>query len=88
MIERKFIIQSEEGLHARPAAILVKALSKFDSTITLDYKGKSVNLKSILGVMSLGIPKGAEVSIKVEGETAQETMDSILEIFQNEGIGV
>ena len=55
MEKREFTITSETGIHARPATILVQAASKFSSDITLSYEGKSVNLKSIMGVMSLSL---------------------------------
>ena len=56
------------GVHARPATLLVQTASKDDSDINLEYKGKKVNLKSIMGVMSLGIGKGAEITISADGE--------------------
>ena len=61
MEKRDFNITAETGIHARPATILVQTASKFASDITLTYNGKSVNLKSIMGVMSLGVGQNAEV---------------------------
>ena len=55
MEKREFHIVAETGIHARPATLLVQAASKFNSDINLEYNGKSVNLKSIMGVMSLGV---------------------------------
>ena len=51
---KDFHIIAETGIHARPATLLVQAASKFTSDVTLSYQGKDVNLKSIMGVMSLG----------------------------------
>ncbi len=56
-----FHVVAETGIHARPATLLVQTASKFASDITLEYKGKSVNLKSIMGVMSLGVGQGADL---------------------------
>ena len=53
MASKDFHIVAETGIHARPATLLVQTASKFASDITLDYKGKAVNLKSIMGVMHL-----------------------------------
>ena len=61
MASKDFHIVAETGIHARPATLLVQTASKFASDITLEYKGKSVNLKSIMGVMSLGVGQGADV---------------------------
>ncbi|MBU6001417.1 phosphocarrier protein HPr, partial [Lactococcus lactis] len=52
---KDFHIIAETGIHARPATLLVQAASKFASDVTLSYQGKDVNLKSIMGVMSLGV---------------------------------
>ena len=59
-MEKIFKITDETGLHARPATVLVNTASKFNSEISLTYRDKKVNLKSIMGVMSLGIQQGAE----------------------------
>ncbi len=63
MAEKQFKVTAETGIHARPATILVQAASKFDSEIHLEYKEKKVNLKSIMGVMSLGVGQGVHAKI-------------------------
>ena len=55
MASKDFHIVAETGIHARPATLLDQTASKFASDITLEYKGKSVNLKSIMCVMSLSL---------------------------------
>ncbi|OIM73395.1 HPr family phosphocarrier protein, partial [Oenococcus oeni] len=60
MVSKEFTITADSGLHARPATMLVQKASEFDSKLTLKYDGKEVNLKSIMGVMSLGAGKGAK----------------------------
>uniref|UniRef100_UPI001CBABBEA HPr family phosphocarrier protein n=1 Tax=Chryseobacterium sp. GVT01B TaxID=2862675 RepID=UPI001CBABBEA len=52
MAEKQFKVTAETGIHARQATLLVQTASRFDSEINLEYKGKTVNLKSIMGVMS------------------------------------
>ncbi len=56
------------GLHARPASIAVMSASKFKSDINVHFNGKSTNLKSIMGVMAMGIPTQSEITITCEGE--------------------
>ena len=63
MASKDFHVVAETGIHARPATLLVQTASKFASDITLEYKGKSVNLKSIMGVMSLGVGQGASQGV-------------------------
>ncbi|KIL73301.1 phosphocarrier protein HPr [Bacillus badius] len=84
MMERSFTIIDEAGIHARPASILVQTVSKFSADVNLEFKGKKVNLKSILGVMSLGIPEGAEINISASGEDEAEAIQTITEVLKKE----
>jgi phosphocarrier protein HPr len=87
MAEKTFKVTSESGIHARPATTLVNQAGQFSSDITLDYNGKSVNLKSIMGVMSLGIQSGAEITIKAEGTDADEAIAALEDVMKKEGLG-
>jgi phosphocarrier protein HPr len=86
-MEKNFKVTSDSGIHARPATVLVNTASKFSSEINLEYNGKSINLKSIMGVMSLGIPEGADIKIIVEGPDAEDAMTALTETMKNEGLG-
>lgn len=86
MASKEFHIVAETGIHARPATLLVQTASKFTSEITLEYKGKSVNLKSIMGVMSLGVGQGADVTISAEGADADDAISTIAETMTKEGL--
>jgi len=86
MASKSFHVVAETGIHARPATLLVQTASKFTSEINLEYKGKSVNLKSIMGVMSLGVGQGADVTITVDGADEAEAMDAIVETMAKEGL--
>ncbi|MCI5775423.1 MAG: phosphocarrier protein HPr [Aerococcus sp.] len=86
MEKRDFHITAETGIHARPATLLVQTASKFESEIKLEYKEKSVNLKSIMGVMSLGVGQGADVTISVEGSDEQDAIAAIEDTMKNEGL--
>ncbi|QTJ33218.1 phosphocarrier protein HPr [Dolosigranulum pigrum] len=82
MEKRDYNIVAETGIHARPATLLVQTASKFSAETTLEYKGKSVNLKSIMGVMSLGVGQGSDVTITVEGEDEKEAIEAIDETIK------
>ena len=86
MAEKQFKIIAETGIHARPATTLVQAASKFDADINLEYKGKKVNLKSIMGVMSLGVGQGADITISAVGGDEQEALASLEETLKKEGL--
>ncbi len=86
MVEKQFTIIDEAGIHARPAAMLVSVANKFTSDIKLAHNEKDVNLKSILGVMSLGISLGADFKIKADGADEQEALDAIEKTLKEEGL--
>ena len=86
MEKREFHVVAETGIHARPATLLVQTASKYSSDINLEYKGKSVNLKSIMGVMSLGVGQGADVVISADGSDEAEALSGIEETMKKEGL--
>ncbi|MCM3763632.1 phosphocarrier protein HPr [Neobacillus niacini] len=87
MAEKIMKVIDPAGIHARPATILVKEATKFDSDVNLEFNGKSVNLKSIMGVMSLGIPKGAEIKIVASGSDEEDVITSLVNTVVKEGVG-
>ncbi|MDS9472443.1 phosphocarrier protein HPr [Sporosarcina pasteurii] len=86
MAEKQFTVIDEAGIHARPASVLVSTANKFQSDIFLIHKGRDVNLKSILGVMSLGIGSGEEFAIRAEGTDAEDALVELEKTLQNEGL--
>lgn len=86
MEKRDFTITAETGIHARPATILVQTASKYTSDVSLSYNGKSVNLKSIMGVMSLGVGQGADVTISAEGADEADAIAAITDTMKKEGL--
>ncbi|WP_110929233.1 phosphocarrier protein HPr [Bacillus massiliglaciei] len=86
MVERTFKVTADTGIHARPATLLVQAAGRFSSEINLEYKAKKVNMKSIMGVMSLGIGKDAEITITADGSDETEALDTLAATLKNEGL--
>ena len=66
------------GLHARPATVAVNAASKFKSEINVAFKGREVNMKSIMGVMSLGIPTQSEITVSEDEDAAVAAIEEVL----------
>lgn len=87
-MEKKYTITSPEGLHARPCTLLVSAVSPFSSDVQITYNERSVNLKSIMGVMALGIPSGSAITITAEGTDAEAALEKAGSVIISEGIGV
>lgn len=83
MKKEKIILQNETGLHARPAGELVKLASTFKSHINLTANGKTVNAKSILAIMSLGIKSNTEIEIECNGEDEEIAIEKIVEGINN-----
>lgn len=88
MQKKQFKITSEVGLHARPATLLVQHASRFSCEVQIDYKNKQVNVKSIMGVMSLGMPKDAEFTVITDGHDEEEAIESITKLLSDEGIAL
>jgi phosphocarrier protein HPr len=81
MIEKEILIVNKLGLHARAAAKLVSLASSFKSDIDLSREGRTVNGKSIMGVMMLAASKGTLLKVKVTGSDENEAMRQIEELF-------
>ena len=70
------------GLHARPATVAVNAASKFKCDVTIAYMGRTVNMKSIMGVMSLGIPTQSDMTIKCNGDDEDDAICAIEDVLR------
>jgi phosphocarrier protein len=81
MVERSAQIVNEAGIHARPAAEIVKTAARFKSDITIIKDGLDVNAKSIMGVMMLAAECGSTVVLRAEGEDAQAAVDAIADVI-------
>ncbi len=84
MISKTLEVTNEVGLHARPAATLVKLAAKFSSSIEINYKDRSADCKSILSLMSLRVKQGEFVDIKISGSDEEEAMVQIENLFEND----
>lgn len=86
MNKKQFTITAEEGLHARPAAALVSEANRFHSELSLEFKDRTVNLKSILGVMGLGIPTRSTITIYADGPDEQQAIIAASELLLAKGM--
>jgi phosphotransferase system HPr (HPr) family protein len=81
MMEKSLTVLNTLGLHARAAARLVSLAMTFESNVALIHDGKSVNAKSMLGVMSLELVQHSTVTVRVDGNDETAAMDSIEALF-------
>ena len=77
MIQKDIKIKLSGGLEARPVAVLVQVASQYDSTVYLQIDNKKVNAKSIMGMMTLGLAPGEEVTVTADGADEEEAIQSI-----------
>lgn len=84
MKEVQVTLKNDEGLHARAAAVFVRKANQFSSNITLTSRGEDVNGKSIIGIMSLGVFSGQEISIMAEGSDEAEAVQGLKDLVENE----
>jgi len=77
MITKKISIKIPTGLEARPVALLVQVASQYESSIYVECDEKKVNAKSIMGMMSLGLAAGEEVTVSADGSDEEAAMENI-----------
>ena len=80
MPEQEVTLDNEVGLHARPAAVFAKKAASFDCDITLVKGGNEGNAKSIMSVLKLDVTKGDSITIRTEGDGADEALSELVEL--------
>lgn len=77
MMKATVTINMEQGVGARPAAMLVQVANRYNSRLYIESENKKVNLKSIMGVMSLSLDNGAEVIVQAEGGDEEQALSGV-----------
>lgn len=77
MKEFTYTVNDPQGIHARPAGLIVKQASAFKSRITITKEEKEVDAKKILSIMSLGVKRDHDITIKAEGEDETEAIEAL-----------
>ena len=80
MTEATATIENKTGIHARPASQFVQKASSFKSKVSLKAKGKTVDAKSILMIMSMGLVKGTEITIVADGPDEAEAVKALKDL--------
>jgi phosphocarrier protein len=81
MISRDVTIINDVGLHARPATFFIQKANSYKSTIWLEEGGRRINAKSLLGVLSMGIVKGTNITLISDGADEEEALDGLAELI-------
>jgi phosphocarrier protein len=83
MIEREVTVRNRAGLHTRPASMIVRTASQYDSEIFLRRDNYEINGKSVIGVMTLAAEQGATLTLIVEGEDEDAAADAVAALFED-----
>ncbi|MED1381663.1 HPr family phosphocarrier protein [Bacillus mycoides] len=82
MVQKLVKVALKNGLQARPAALFVQEANRFHADIFIEKDGKTVNAKSIMGIMSLAIGTGSMIIITTEGSDAEEALEALTAYVQ------
>ncbi|MBQ7012250.1 MAG: HPr family phosphocarrier protein [Clostridia bacterium] len=82
MISRTVTVNNNYGLHARPATFFIQKANSYKSSIWVDKDERRVNAKSLLGVLSLGIEKGMEITLIADGEDESAALEGLAALIE------
>jgi len=84
MVEREVVVNSDAGIHARPAMMIVREAMKYPCEITLIKDNAEADGKSIMSVLGLAIISGSKLTIRAEGEGENELVRFIIKLIEND----
>ena len=83
MYSKEITVTNQVGLYARPATFFIQKANEFRSTMMVKKAERKVNAKSLLGVLSLGITKGSNITISAEGPDEEEAVNALCSLIEN-----
>ena len=81
---KEVIVSNQVGLHARPATFFIQKANEFKSNIWIEKDERKVSAKSLLGVLSLGITRGVNITISAEGPDAEESVNALVNLITSD----
>ncbi|MBU0679467.1 MAG: HPr family phosphocarrier protein [Verrucomicrobia bacterium] len=82
MIQRSAIVQNHQGIHLRPSALIIKEIQSYAGDVWVQAAAGKCDLKSIMGLMALGLTCGSELAISVDGPDEEAICERLVEIFE------
>jgi len=82
-VQAQLTLTNKLGLHARAAAVFVRALTGLNAKVTVGWEGRSVNGRSVLELMTLGAPLGSTIEIQVSGAEAEAALAALTKVVEN-----
>ena len=83
MKQETVTIKNRAGIHARPAALIVKTANEYNSEIFLEHDDMRINAKSIMGIITLGANYKSVIQVIGEGDDEEEVVNAIVKLFEN-----
>lgn len=83
MYSKDVVLENQLGLHARPATFFIQKANEFKSSIWVEKDERKVNAKSLLGVLSLGISRGTQISIIADGADEKQAVDNLVDLINS-----
>ncbi|MGG0655133.1 HPr family phosphocarrier protein [Rummeliibacillus pycnus] len=84
MVEKQVAVKLKSGLQARQAALFVQEANRHNADVFLKKDDKTVNAKSIMGIMSLAIARGTSVTLSADGSDEEKALEKLVKIIENE----
>jgi phosphocarrier protein len=83
MVTKEVVVKNSTGLHARPATLLVKKASSFKSDVSIEFNGRKANVKSLIGVLSLGVTKNSTVKVIASGDDENLAVEEVVKLIDS-----
>jgi phosphocarrier protein len=83
LVTKEVLVKNSTGLHARPATLLVKKASSFKSDVSIEFNGRKANVKSLIGVLSLGVTKNSTVKVIASGDDENLAVEEIVKLIDS-----
>ena len=84
MISETVVIQNRVGLHSRPATSFIQKANEYKCSVWIEKNERRVNAKSLLGVLSLGVLQGTEISIITDGPDERDAIDAMVSLVHSD----
>ena len=84
MCTKNVVVNNQVGLHARPATFFIQKANEFKCSIWVEFEERLVNAKSLLGVLSLGIVKGTEITLIANGSDEEEAVEALSALISSD----
>lgn len=81
---QKVKVKNSLGLHARPATAIARLLQERKSQVSITYRKETINARSIISILMLGIKKNMQLTLTAEGEDAEETIGVLVQLFEDQ----